>query len=73
VYDDLGKSDKSRPALGGSKALPYPRRLDIKAPGKDNLPYGEQRAGAACNRPILKGADSNTLFARSCGWCMYRD
>jgi hypothetical protein len=22
-------------------ACSYPRRLDIKAPGKDNLPYGE--------------------------------
>jgi hypothetical protein len=49
VYDDLGKTKDSRPALGGSKALPYPRRLDIKAPGKDNLPYGAQLSeSAAC-------------------------
>jgi hypothetical protein len=41
VYDDLGKTKDSRPPLGGSKALPYPRRLAISAPGKDNLPYGE--------------------------------
>jgi hypothetical protein len=41
VYDDLGEG---RPALGGSKELPYPRRLHIAAPGKDNLPYGKARA-----------------------------
>lgn len=41
MYDDLGPN---RPNLGGSTALPYPRRLAIKAPGKDNLPYGERAA-----------------------------
>eukprot|EP00775_Hariotina_reticulata_P007333 gene7333-7545_t len=39
VYDDLGPN---RPNLGGNTTLPYPRRLDIKAPGKDNLPFDEQ-------------------------------
>eukprot|EP00878_Enallax_costatus_P022179 GHUV01023520.1.p1 GENE.GHUV01023520.1~~GHUV01023520.1.p1 ORF type:complete len:503 (-),score=119.73 GHUV01023520.1:325-1833(-) len=39
VYDDLGPN---RPNLGGSTALPYPRRLKSKGPGKDNLPFDEQ-------------------------------
>eukprot|EP00775_Hariotina_reticulata_P007328 gene7328-7540_t len=47
VYDDLGPN---RPNLGGNTTLPYPRRLDLKAPGtKDQLPYGEllQEVGSA--------------------------
>ena len=38
TYNDLGPA---RPTLGGNTTLPYPRRTATKAPGKDNLPYGE--------------------------------
>ena len=38
TYNDLGPN---RPTLGGNTTLPYPRRNATKAPGKDNLPYGE--------------------------------
>ncbi len=61
TYNDLGNATDFRPALGGTKALPYPRRLatnrgddsrgsEYPPPKGDTmwLPYGEKSLG--CRR-----------------------